>query len=104
MSPALPTDMSDEEIETRLGERYYGGSQAREEQLTDEITAVIRQFIKRRFDEGRRPALRDAHAQDTGCVKAINFSQKLQGAPSIPSPGNGAAKPIAVTAPQTSRR
>jgi hypothetical protein len=51
-----------------------------------------------------RPALRDAHAQDTGCVKAINFSQKLQGAPSIPSPGNGAAKPIAVTAPQTSRR
>jgi hypothetical protein len=71
MSPALPTDMSDEEIETRLGERYYGGSQAREEQLTDEITAVIRQFIKRRFDEGRRPALRDAHAQDTGCAKAI---------------------------------
>jgi catalase len=58
-------------IDTDLGEQYYGNDEAIEQQLIDEIIAVIAEFIDRRFDEGRRPALRDAHAKDTGCVKGI---------------------------------
>jgi hypothetical protein len=58
-------------IDEDLGERYYKGDEALEQRLTQEIIAVIGEFIDRRFKEGRRPALRDAHAKDTGCVKAI---------------------------------
>jgi hypothetical protein len=61
----------DPDIDTALGERYYKNDRDLERKLAGEITAIIRQFIGRRFQEGRRPALRDAHAQDTGCVKAI---------------------------------
>jgi hypothetical protein len=69
---AIPDNgtVSDDYIDTQLGERYYQDQRQLEERLTDEIIGVIRQFILRRFHEGRRPALRDAHAKDTGCVKA----------------------------------
>ncbi len=58
-------------IDMELGERYYKERKDEEERLTSEIIDVIRQFIDRRCREGRRPALRDAHAKDNGCVKAI---------------------------------
>jgi hypothetical protein len=60
----------DEDIDTRLGERYYRDQRELEEALIDEIIDITRQFIDRRFREGRRPALRDAHAKETGCVRA----------------------------------
>jgi hypothetical protein len=41
-----------------------------EQKRTQEIIDVIHQYIEARFQEGRRPALRDAHAKDTGLVKA----------------------------------
>jgi len=71
MAPAPTTNLSADDIDSQLGERYYKNDKALEEQFTDEISAVIQQFIDRRYYEGRRPALRDAHAQDTGCAKAI---------------------------------
>src|SRR5258705_9845467 len=58
-------------IEDALGERYYMDDENHEAKYVNEITEIIRQFIARRFQEGRRPALRDAHAGDNGCVKAI---------------------------------
>src|SRR5262249_46534813 len=60
-----------DDIDVELGERYYGGSKEAEERFADEITEVIAAFINRRFSEGRRPAMRDAHATDTGCVRAV---------------------------------
>ena len=70
-------------IDTDLGERYYKNDESLEQKLTSEIVAVIVGYIERRFQEGRRPALRDAHAKDTGCVKAIfrinkNMPSELQ--------------------------
>src|SRR5918912_4613986 len=62
---------ADDGIDRQLREEYYRGSRDLEEQLTTDITEIIRQFLDRRFEEGRRPALRDAHAQDTGCVRAV---------------------------------
>ena len=59
------------ELDTQLGERYYKDSKDLEDKGTDDIIALIRRFISQRFDEGRRPALRDAHAGDNGCVKAF---------------------------------
>jgi len=64
-------NLDDDEIDAALGERYYLNDKDLEKQLADEITDIIRQFIGRRFQEGRRPALRDAHAKDNGCVRAI---------------------------------
>src|SRR5437764_4121014 len=61
----------DDCIDTQLREEYYRGSRDLEEKLTTDILEIIRQFLDRRFNEGRRPALRDAHAQDTGCVRAV---------------------------------
>jgi len=72
MDTALHEDTLDnDEIDAALGEHYYMNDKDIERQLTDEISEIIRQFIGRRFQEGRRPALRDAHAKDNGCVKAI---------------------------------
>ena len=68
MNPAMHDD---DAIDTALGERYYMNDKDTERRFAEEITEIIRQFIGRRFREGRRPALRDAHAQDTGCVRAI---------------------------------
>src|SRR5262245_31798062 len=47
------------------------GEEKDEKALTREIAKIIHDFIQRRFNEGRRPARRDAHAKDSGCVKAI---------------------------------
>src|SRR3954466_8054090 len=58
-------------LDRQLGEEYYNGDEALEGRLIDEIIGIIQTFIGRRFNEGRRPALRDAHAQDNGCVRAI---------------------------------
>jgi Catalase len=63
--------LNDDGIDAALGERYYMNDKETEAQFADEITEIIRQFIVRRFKEGRRPALRDAHAGDNGCVRAI---------------------------------
>jgi hypothetical protein len=60
-----------DDIDIQLGEQYYQGRKEVEERLTNEIIDVIHQYIEKRFREGRRPALRDAHAKDNGLVKAI---------------------------------
>jgi len=59
------------EIDADLGEAYYGDQKYLEDKLTNELLDVIREFVGRRFNENRRPALRDAHAKDNGCVTAI---------------------------------
>jgi catalase len=72
MDPAMHEDPLDGDvIDVELGERYYMNDKDTEKQYADEITEIIRQFIARRFQEGRRPALREAHAADTGCARAI---------------------------------
>lgn len=58
-------------IDMELGESYYKNDVMLEQNIISEIVAVIVEYVERRFHEGRRPALRDAHAMDTGCVKAI---------------------------------
>jgi hypothetical protein len=65
-------DNRPDEFDADLGERFYRNSQEEEERLTDQIIAIIARFIDRRFNdhEGRRLALRDAHAKDIGCVHA----------------------------------
>jgi len=68
MNPAMNDN---DGIDAALGERYYMNDKDTERRLAEEITEIIRRFVGRRFEEGRCPALRDAHAQDTGCVRAI---------------------------------
>ena len=70
MTTANPEPVTDDVIDTDLGEAYYKGDKDLEQKLVDEIIAIIRRFVARRFNEGRRPARRDAHANDTGCVRA----------------------------------
>ena len=84
MNPSMHEDaLHDDVIDAALGERYYMNDKETERQFADEITEIIRRFIVRRFQEGRRPALRDAHAGDSGCVRAIfrvdfNISTELR--------------------------
>jgi hypothetical protein len=61
-----------DEFDADLGERFYRNSQDEEDRLTEEMIAIIARFIDRRFNdyEGRRLALRDAHAKNIGCVHA----------------------------------
>lgn len=59
------------ELDTALGERFYRDSRQLEEQYTQEIIDAIRRAISLRFHKGDRPARRDAHAFDNGCVRAI---------------------------------
>ena len=66
VQPPLPDD-----IDVELGEAYYGAQKAYEDRLTDETIELIKEFISRRFRQGRRPALRDAHTKDNGCVHAV---------------------------------
>jgi hypothetical protein len=66
-----PATHDDDAIDAALGERYYMNDKDAERRLAGEITEIIRRFVGRRFEEGRCPALRDAHAQDTGCVSAV---------------------------------
>lgn len=70
MSTSLPQTQNDD-LDTTLGERYYKGSKDLEEKWTNEIIALIRRAIDQRFQKGLRPARRDAHAFDNGCVRAI---------------------------------
>jgi hypothetical protein len=58
-------------LDAALGERYYEGSRALEEQWVNDIVESIGHAITKHFDRGRRPARRDAHAFDNGCVRAI---------------------------------
>jgi hypothetical protein len=71
MPIAEPKGVTGDAIDKDLGESYYKEDRVLEEKLTQEIIDIIGHFIERRFNEGRRPALRDAHAKDTGCVRAI---------------------------------
>ena len=60
-----------DDIDTDLGERYYRGVKEIEERYIRELINLIRRAIDRRFQQGQRPARRDAHTFDNGCVKAI---------------------------------
>jgi hypothetical protein len=62
---------SEPDLDVALGESYYEGSRALEEQYTNEIVESIKRAIAGHFEEGRGPARRDAHAFDNGCVRAI---------------------------------
>jgi hypothetical protein len=69
--PYKPPQDTTPDLDTALGERYYEGSQASEEKYTNEIVESIARAINLHFKQGRRPARRDAHAYDNGCVRAI---------------------------------
>lgn len=71
MDPTPNDALDDDGIDTALGEQYYMKEKQSEQRFEEEITEIIRQFVVRRFQEGRHPALRDAHARDNGCVKAV---------------------------------
>lgn len=62
-----PPQAIESDLDTALGERYYEGNRASEEKYIKEIVESIAKAIK----GGRRPARRDAHAYDNGCVRAI---------------------------------
>lgn len=51
-------------------ERYYKDDPQLEMESIDEFIVMISQVIGQRFDRGERPARRDAHAFDMGCVRA----------------------------------
>lgn len=70
MNPRVQPPLLDD-IDVELGEAYYGAQKAYEDKLTDETIELIKEFISRRFRQGRRPALRDAHTKDNGCVHAV---------------------------------
>ena len=65
------SDQTFDDIDTELGERYYRGDRAIEGKWTAEIIDLIRQSIDQRFQQGQRPARRDAHTFDSGCVRAV---------------------------------
>jgi len=71
MGTANRESAAEDDIDTELGEEYYKADKALEEKLTQEIIDIIDHFVTRRFEEGRRPALRDAHASESGCARAI---------------------------------
>lgn len=62
---------SEPDLDVALGESYYEGSRALEQQYTNDIVEDTRRVITAHFNEGRGPARRDAHAFDNGCVRAI---------------------------------
>ena len=70
MNPRVQPPLLDD-IDVELGEAYYGAQKAYEDKLTTETIDLIKEYIARRFRQGRRPALRDAHTKDNGCVQAI---------------------------------
>jgi hypothetical protein len=71
MATASDPQKARDDIDAELGERYYRDRPELEEQYTREIIALIRAAIDKRFHEGKRPARRDAHAFDNGCVSAV---------------------------------
>jgi len=85
----------DDGIDVDLGEAYYKNSREEETRWTGEIIASIKRALDKRYAEGRRPALRDAHAFDTGCVKAIfrvdpNLKPELRHGMFVPGKGYAA--------------
>jgi hypothetical protein len=69
--PTAIQQNSEPDLDVALGESYYEGSRALEEQYTNDIVEDTRRVIAGNFNEGRGPARRDAHAFDNGCVRAI---------------------------------
>ena len=69
-SPTTPLS-TDDDLDVDLGEAYYQGSKETEQHWIREIIGTIRGALDKRYADGRRPALRDAHAFDNGCVKAM---------------------------------
>ncbi len=53
-------------LDTELGERAEPDEAATDQAMAETIT----DYINRRYAEGRRPAMRDAHAKPHGCVRA----------------------------------
>ena len=67
LSSAVASTVDTElDIDQELGERAEPGEAATDQLMADTITG----FINRRYSEGRRPAMRDAHAKAHGCVRA----------------------------------
>jgi hypothetical protein len=66
MTPPDPDD-----LDVELGEAWYEGSREAEDRHVAAIFDVIHRAVEKRFREGHRPARRDAHAFDTGCVRAV---------------------------------
>ena len=54
------------DLDSELGERAEPGEAATDQQMAETIS----DYISRRYSEGRRPAMRDAHAKADGCVSA----------------------------------
>jgi len=59
------------DLDTDLGESFYLGSAASEDQGIDDIVKAIGTAIKGHLDAGKGMARRDAHAYDNGCVRAL---------------------------------
>ena len=62
---------ADLDLDLKLGEQYYKGDKELEHKAIEDLVGFIHKSIERRFREGRGLARRDAHAGDTGCVRAI---------------------------------
>lgn len=54
------------ELDEGIGERAEPGELETNQLIADTVTG----YINRRYSEGRRPAMRDAHAKPHGCVRA----------------------------------
>src|ERR1700761_3433257 len=65
MNPRVQPPLIDD-IDVELGEAYYGAQKAYEDKLTDETIELIKEFIARRFRQGRRPALRGGAFSEPG--------------------------------------
>lgn len=61
---------SEAALDRELGEAFYLGREEAERKYTDRIIDVIRPAIEREAKKGEWPARRDAHAFDTGFVRA----------------------------------
>lgn len=63
---STPVSHNDLGLDEEIGERAEPGEADTDQLMADTIAA----YIKRRYAEGRRPAMRDAHAKQHGCVRA----------------------------------
>src|SRR5262245_24494199 len=62
---------ADLDLDLDLREQYYKGEKSLEHQTIEDLVAMIHKSIERRFLKKKDLARRDAHAGDTGCVRAI---------------------------------
>ncbi len=65
-SVSAPASDNDLDLDKELGERAEPGEADTDRLIADTITG----YINRRYSDGRRPAMRDAHAKAHGCVRA----------------------------------